>query len=560
MIKRLFLFAFLFSVVLFQSFTLAQIVYEPVGRDIYPFLERLSQKGLIIFDDQVRPVARIYIAEKLLEINSKTDQLTALEKEEAAFYMKDFGLEAEFIRTEKSNSGENHSKLFINYFGNDQFGRLRLFSYSDSLFKLNASPILGMEIGKNAGSKNTHTWNGVGLYGYIGRGLGFSFDFRDNSETGLTIDKTKQFTPVTGVIVAKQDVNNIQYSETHVTLATNWSWGEVSVGKDFMEWGYGESGKLVMSTKAPSFPFVRLDVHPTDWLRFNYFHAWLNSDMIDSASSYPTYINSIIGDSTRNILRNKFMASHTLTITPVKGLDISLGESIIYSDKLEFAYLIPISFFRLTDHYLSGASNSAGGNAQFFFGLSSRNHIKNTHLYGTLFIDEITIEGLFNSEKQRNQFGFMLGGSITDLPVENLTATLEFTKIYPFVYSHYIPTQLYTNESYDLGDWIGNNADRIYASLNYRFIRGLQGSIWGEYIRKGGSGVAADQYTQPQPPFLFGLRTNYTYFGFDVKYEITHEFFARAKFQSSLTSNEMPQGIFNDITARQFMVSLYYGM
>jgi hypothetical protein len=458
------------------------------------------------------------------------------------------------------NPGDDNSKPFLNYFGNDQSGRLRLFSYSDSLFKLNVSPILGIETGKNAGSKTTHTWNGIGLYGYIGQGLGFSFDFRDNSETGQTIDQTKQFTPVTGIIVAKTAINHVEYSETHAILATNWSWGEISVGKDFMEWGYGESGNLVLSTKAPSFPFIRLDIHPTDWLRFNYFHAWLNSGVIDSVSSYPTFVNSMPGMESREIFRNKYLASHTITITPTRGLDISLGESIIYSDKLEIGYLIPINFFRLTDHYLSGSQNNAGGNAQFFLGVNSNNNIKNTHLYGTLFIDEITIEGLFNFQKQRNQFGFMLGGSLTDLPVENLTATLEFTRIYPFVYSHYIPTQLYTNSAYLLGDWMGNNADRIYASLNYRIIRGLQGTIWGEYIRKGESGTVSDQYTQPQSPFLFGLRTNYTYFGFDVKYEITHEFFARAKFQSMLTSNEITAGTFNDITARQFLVSIYYGM
>jgi hypothetical protein len=542
-------FIFFLYIVLFQNYIPAQTVYEPVGSDIYSFLSLLAQKGIIEFNDQIIPVSRIYIAQKLLEIRTKEDQLTRLEKEEALFYNKDFGVELEMLKP------GNHT--FMNYLGNDQFGRLRLFSYSDSLFKLNLSPVLGMELGKNAGSKYTHSWSGLSLYGYIGRGLGFSFDFRDNSETGQTIDRTKQFTPVTGVIIAKTNPNNIEYSEAHAILATDWSWGEISIGKDFMEWGYGKSGKLVLSTKAPSFPFIRLDIHPTNWLWFNYFHAWLNSDVIDSASAYPTYI---VNSSSRTIFRNKFLASHTITVTLVKGLDVSLGESIVYSDKLEIAYLIPINFFRAADHYLSSANNNAGGNSQFFIGLSSRNNIKNTHLYGTLFIDEITFEGLFNSQKQRNQFGFMLGGSLTDLPVENLTATFEFTKIYPFVYSHYIPTQLYTNSSYVMGDWMGNNADRIYASLNYRIIRGLQGTVWGEYIRKGESGTAIDQYAMPQPPFLFGLRNNYTYFGIDIRYEITYELFARAKFQNTLTSNEITKGYFNNISTNEFLISLYYGM
>ena len=177
----------------------------------------------------------------------------------------------------------------------------------------------------------------------------------------------------------------------------DWKWGEFTAGKDFLEWGYGESGKLVLSNKAPSFPFIRLDIHPVPWLRFNYFHGWLTSKVIDSSNIYTT----LSGRFEHGLsYRNKYIASHTLTITPLKGLDISLGESIIYSDKLQISYLMPLMFFKLADHYLSNYDNNIGNNSQFFAGISSRNHIKNTHLYGTLFIDEISIENLFNSQKQ----------------------------------------------------------------------------------------------------------------------------------------------------------------
>jgi len=222
------LFIFIFVFLIFQSLILAQTVYEPVGSDIYSFLSLLSQKGIIEFNDQVKPVSRKYIAQKLLEINSKSDQLTSLEKEEASFYNKEFGIELNFINPQNrlNNSEGTDVHSFMNYLGNDQFGRLRLFSYSDSLFKLNISPILGLSLGKNAGSKYTHTWSGIGLYGYIGNSIGFSFNYRDNSETGVTVDLTKQFTPVTGVIIAKSSSDNIQYSETHAIIATDWSWGK----------------------------------------------------------------------------------------------------------------------------------------------------------------------------------------------------------------------------------------------------------------------------------------------------------------------------------------------
>jgi hypothetical protein len=560
-----FIVLFNFAFLLFTFSLYSQTVYEPISHDgIYKFLDRMAQKGIIVFDDNIRPVSRKYIAEKLEEVKAYSAQsiahseITNLEREELEFYLKDYGMELTEIRNQKSEirpltPENNNSTTILNY---DPYGRWRLFSYSDDLFKINASPILGIQVGKNDGAKQTHTWDGVSLYGYLTDKIGFSFYWRDNDESGDKIDRAKMFTPETGVVVEKGTSNSIQYSEVHANISTDWSWGELTIGKDFLNWGYGESGLLVLSDKAPSFPFIRLDLHPTKWFRFNYIHAWLNSDEIDSVASYPTYRTGI----TRDVFRNKYLASHTLTLTPLTGLDISLGESIVYSDKLEISYLIPIMFFRLADHYLSNANNNAGGNSQFFLGVSSRNNLKNTHLYGTWFIDEITLQGAFDSQKQRNQFGFTLGASVTDLPVNNLTATVEYTKIYPFVYSHYIPTQTYESSSYLMGHWMGNNVDLIYGALNYRFIRGLQATFWAEHIRKGAAGTADQQYEQPQPPFLFGLRNNYTWWGLDIKYEIMHELFVRAQFQSSMQSSEQANDSFVDSKAREFLVSMYYGL
>ena len=511
----------------------------------------MAQKGLIVFNDNIRPVSRKYIAEKFEELKADS-QLTSLEREELDFYLKDYGFELTNDSLDTKRSTLNDYTLF-NY---DPYGRWRLFSYSDNLFKINVSPVLGIEIGKNDGAKQTHTWNGVSLYGYLTDKIGFSFDFRDNDESGDNIDRTKSFTPETGVIVAKSSSNSIQYSEVHANISTDWAWGELTIGKDFLNWGYGESGLLVLSDKAPSFPYIRLDLRPTSWLSFNYIHGWLNSDVIDSSQSYA----SNYPGHQREIYRSKYFSTHTITVTPTKGLDVSLGESIIYSDKEEVSYLIPVMFFRAAQHYLNSGKDYTGSNSQFFLSISSRNNLKNTHFYSTLFIDEITLAGLFDPQRQRNQIGFTLGGSITDLPVENLTITTEYTKIYPYVYSNYFQTQTYENSSYLLGHWMGNNADLIYTSLNYFMRRGLQATIWGEYIRKGGVETALQDATQPQPPFLFGLRNNYTWWGIDVKYEIMHELFIRGKFQSSLLSSEQSNGTFIDTKAKEFLMSLYYGL
>jgi hypothetical protein len=578
------------SWILFSTISFSQNVYEPIHSDVYVFLDLMAQKGIIQFHDEIRPVSRAYIAQKLLELKeagnrkpASGSKLTGLEIEELEFYLKDFGME---ITNLNKNSGDvvkvvssfdilnkpvnkqpaGNSDImrsfipadtaFTTILSKDQFDRFRLFSYGDSLFQLNASPVLGYELGSKDGAKYSHRWDGLYMYGYLSDNIGFSFRFQDNSEDGTTIDPAKIFTPATGVVISKRDLNNIQYSEINANLAYNWSWGDLSIGKDFLNWGYGQSGLLVLSDKAPSFPFIRLDIHPVSWLRFNYIHAWLNSGVIDSSASYST----LVPGEDRIIFRSKYLASHTITLTPSYGLDISLGESIVYSDKLELCYLFPIMFFRSAEAFLTQGNDGAGGNSQFFLGVSSRDQIKNTHLYGTLFIDEITLEGLFNPLTQRNQIGFTLGGSVTDLPLDNSTFTLEYTKIYPYVYNNYIQTQVYQSSGYLLGDWIGDNADLIYASLNYRFIRGLQATVWGQYIRKGAEETVAQDGIQPQPPFLFGLRTHYAYLGAELKYEITHELFARFQYQTTKVSTQQPDLSFSSDRLNEFYVALYYGI
>lgn len=563
-----------FYLLVITSLTFSQTVYEPINSSVYDFLDRMAQKGLINFDDNVKPVSRVYIAEKLRKLSrleagtDKGELLTAVEKEDLSFYLKDYGIELkEFpiskleelkskIETALGANIPSIEKPQTTIFNFDPYDRWRLFSYSDNLFKLNISPVLGYTLGTRDGAKYSHRWDGVYLYGYLGNHIGFSFNFRDNSEDGTTIDRTKNFTPTTGVIIAKADLNNIQYSSINTNITANWAWGDFTIGKDFLNWGYGQSGLLVLSGKAPSFPYIRLDLHPVSWLRFNYIHAWLNSDIIDSSALYATYRAGF----NRDQFRSKYLASHSITVTPTRGLDVSLGESIVYSDQLQPIFLIPIMFFRAADHYLSQANNSAGGNSQFFMGISSRNQIKNTHLYGTLFIDEITLEGLFNPQKQRNQLGFTLGGSVTDLPIDNLTFTLEFTKIYPYVYTHFIPTQTYQSSGYVMGDWIGNNADLVYGALNYHFLRGLQATLWGQYIRKGGQGTVNGQYVQPQPPFLFGLRTDYTYMGLNINYEIMHELNARFQYRTTKISQEQTDHTYKDNKLNEVYFSLSYGL
>jgi hypothetical protein len=104
------------------------------------------------------------------------------------------------------------------------------------------------------------------------------------------------------------------------------------------------------------------------------------------------------------------------------------------------------------------------------------------------------------------------------------------------------------------------NADQIYASIKYRFLRGLEANVFGRYIRKGEEGNIEGTFIQPQPAFLFGLRTNYTFFGVQAQYEILHEFFVRAKYQVTKTSKEQEDNNFVDKNIQEFHFAVYYGL
>ena len=591
---QLFLLLLTSYILLLTSNLSAQGIPEPMQKDIYQFLSRLSQKGIIELKDEIRPLSRQYIYNKLLEVNEKilvrrggTNEklkidpklnLTEIEKQELKFYLQDYNIESSTEYPVLSNEQENvisnpalageksKDSLLTSYVShltsqpeiftlNWSRNYFRLFTYSSDIFRINIDPIFGIKIGSRDGSSYKHYYGGARFYGYLGSNLALSFDFRDNTESGDKLDRTKTFTPETGIIRSLGKPNSFQYSEIRTSISYNWKWGSITAAKDFLNWGYGKSGLIVNSSKAPSFPFIRLDLQPADWVSFNYTHAWLSSNVVDSSEVYASLRNGV----NRISFREKYLASHTITLYPIQGLSVSLGESVVYSDKLEMAYLFPLMFFRAADHYLSKNNNNAGANSQFFFGISSRNQISNTHLYGSILIDEIALADMFNPERERNQTAFTLGASVVDLPIDNLNLTLEYTKIYPFVYRHYIPTQTYESDNYTLGHWMGHNADLLYGSLEYRIFRGLKTELWARYIRKGGDGVVDDQYTRPSKPFLFGLRNNYADFGFEVSYQFLNDLYFKLIYQNNTTSTEQNDGTFIDKKMNEFYFSLNYG-
>ncbi|MBC7743604.1 MAG: hypothetical protein H7096_00710 [Flavobacterium sp.] len=519
MIKTLIKAFFILVAVFLQTgISNGQVVWENPKSGVYPFLSRQAQKGIISLDDIIQPISRKHIYDKLIELASSTVSLSSVEQKELGFYLIEY---SEFNKDLPDSSG---------ILKNDEAGRWRFLSVKKGDFILRGDPVLQSSLVLGDG-KNVFTWsNGINFWGHAGNHFAFQASFRDITESGKRIDSIRKFTQEPGIVrTISENKQKLNYTDLRGYVSYGWENGSISVGKDQLLSGYGEGGRIILSDKAPSYPLIRLDYQPLKWLKFNYSHAWLHSNLIDSARSYSTG-NNVYGG-IRETYIPKYLASHSFTFIPTKGLTLTLGESIVYSDRLEIGYLIPVMFFKAYDHYSSRYKINTGGNGQFFFQASSRNHIKNTHLYGSFFIDEIRTSAIFNRDQSRNQVGIQLGGSLTDVFVPYLTTGLEYTRINPFVYQNLAPVQNYSSQDYGLGDWIGQNADRLTATLKYNPYPRLSVNLRLDYLRKGKDGSVNDQYfAQPQPKFLTGGFETQKQLLLDLRYELKHKLYLNAAY------------------------------
>ena len=513
----------LFACLLLTSFAgFSQVIYENPNNPVYKYLSRQAQKGNIEYNDLIQPISRRDIVGYLSTLQGLEEKLSTTEKKELAFYQQEF---SEF---------NDNFKDSTTFFRKDQYDRWRFLSVKNKDFFLRGDPAMTFESFTGGGKNVFRTATGLTFWGHAGKHIGFQVYFQDITDKGNGIDSTRRFTPETGILRTANvnpNAKTVNYSDVRGSITYSWNNGSISVGKDQMLWGYGQNGRLVLSDKAPSYPMIRFDYSPLKWLRFNYMHAWLNSAVIDSARSYNKG-NNLYGNN-RELYAKKYFVTHTLTFLPAKGLTLSVGESMVYSDDFDPGYLLPIMFFKAYDQYQSRYKLSTGSNGQFFFNASSRNFIPKTHLYASLFIDEIRTGSIFDKSKSRNQLGYNIGATRTDVGLQYLTLGLEYTRINPFVYNNLIPAQTYENQGYLLGDWIGQNADRVTAWATYNPLPRLTATVQFDYIRKGREGSLLDQYwAEPEPPFLSqGPVQTQKQLLIQANYELVHKLYLRTSYQ-----------------------------
>lgn len=456
---KLLMFFFLLSL----SAVRGQQVYEHISNQaVYEFMEELANEKIIQINSAVKPFSRTFIASCLQNAIKKKDELNPRQFKELMFYSNAFGLEINdsLILNPRFNILK-HSEGFG--FDLNPFAGF----YQDSIFRFQAQVLYGWELYSNSNGMERYNYGGLQAHAYINKNWGLYASLRDNHFTEA-FNKKDHLTNLQGGSFKGRD-GGVDWSEMRGGISYSWVWGNIGLIKDHFIWGTNQKGATFFSGRQPSFAHISLKLKPAYWLEFNYIHGWLVSNVYDSIRSYPDS-----GGRYRTLMRNKWISANLFTITPIPGLNVSFGNSIIYSDQDYAAYWIPLFIYKPVDHTLN-ATNSlgeSGQNSQLFLDISIR-LIKHLHVYGSLFSDEISFKRMGNPE-EHNFFTWKGGFRLTNYPIKNLSVLGEYTFSLPGNYQHPISTTTYQSNLYNLGYYLGDNSDEIYIGLLYLPLRGLR--------------------------------------------------------------------------------------
>ena len=489
-------------------FALVALLTFPLGRDgvgylyaqripeaieyteIYDFLEELTTDGVISSNAAVKPYTRDYIARLLAEAQSRDSLLNKRQRDDLQFYMQDYALELDTLPTYYSY-GHRHVTQWITPVSNLSLADPSLHILTkDKIFKMRVRPILGMDLYYNKKGLLTHRWYGAEIQMDIAHHLSIWGSIRDNSWKGTGLLKDAYFpdiyAKIDGAKLTKPGyLNNlpgVQYKEANyggdfsdsrggISLYA-W-WGSIGVQRERIQWGDAQHCSNILSAHNPAVPMLTLQLTPCKWFQFDYFHAWLVSNVLDSTNYY---IENYEEGKTKLNYRpyNKFMAANMFTFMPCKYVQFSFGNSIVYAERnVQAAYFIPIAFFKSLDHLLTKGVNSENQNSQAFATITVRptDHLR---LYGSFFLDEFKLSRLKKSDPQKNPISYLVGFNWSGWPVKGLSLRGEFMRTYIATYSHSISVLDYTSNTYNMGHYMRDNSQSIFVQVAYRPVRGLR--------------------------------------------------------------------------------------
>ena len=327
----------------------------------------------------------------------------------------------------------------------------------------------------------------------------------------------------------------------------------VQLGREDVTLGYGYGSKLILSGDNPAMDFIK----------FNFDYG-----IISYTSLHASTVGYFSADRNQNY--TKYFAHNHLKLKFNNLFDIGIGETMIYSGRgIELGYLSPIGFYKFIEMEIQDRDN---GN--LYFDLQTK-FVKNLELQATFLLDENILSNLGDLEKFTNKTAYQVGAFwYQPLNINDLSLILEYTRIRPYVYTHFDIKNNYTAFGANLGHRIGPNADELMIRTNYNFNEWLRGTLEYRYQRKGNNIYADDGtliknvggdialthgYVLPtdRAYFLDGERVNTNFFSAGFRFEPIRDFIFDISYNINNSKNTT-KNISSEINYALFRFTLEY--
>ncbi len=482
----------LLVVYLFANLSLkAQSVDLDFNHWIYDFLTKMEARGLFNkFDAGMKPYSRQEIANLLYQIHQKSAvNPTLLSKAEKGLLEQ---FKGEFYDELAAKNIEIQSRYYERHPVRWKEGENRL--YLDFYFRENLGLMTGDQYPKSD-YRTEMTLGGI-LRGDLGKNFSFFVDVQ-NRMRSVEDSLKEQFDPSQGQPIVTTGAH--AFSDQAVAyLKWQLPGFTLKFGRDYLRWGPGYRGGLTISQNNPPFDMILLQ---TRFQRFNfqYFHGFLNSKF-----------------------EHKYLIGHRVELKVTNWLYLSGTETVIYGNRdLEWQYLNPLMPYHVAEHHLGDKDNN-----MMSFDISAY-PFKNQKYYAEFFLDD------FSSSESwfryiGNKFAFLVGGYWTaPLGLKDLDLRLEYTRVEPFVYTHYDSGNTYLNYDQIIGYWTGPNSDNLFLEANYWLFKDVHLKFSWEQVRRGRGDVSVfpTKADGDQKYFLDGVVEKQRIWSFQIKDQLFKDVF-----------------------------------
>jgi hypothetical protein len=485
-----------------ENLRLSQKVVS-IDNSVYDVLDHYETSGVLPFLPAARPYSKQMVVEYLNTL-LQSPELSKTEKKYISNYVHDFerAVNGFIIRQEPSeklftvlgaaasiqgrnatgnNGSYSTSSIMEPFFAGDLGSNISYFAgMGGSIDRLAADPFYESYV-KNGEVHFPHEHIGYSYHPYM-------FDY-ESMWAHVPLDASSgEGGPLQHVFTA-----GMIY---HAELSGSWFDNalRLSFHNQRRSWGIG-GNNLNLSARARRFPGVELIIQPNNWLRY----SMLTGSLFHYANQSPWYKQNIYGYDLGNV--QKMLSLHMVEFMPLNWLQISLTGGNIWSKRFEPAYILPFLFPHLMQIDVGDHDNLS---------MSLNVSVKLPQMgkvWFSTFIDEMRFverENLLNLP--RNRYAWQAGWNSTLLSslIPLTKTTLSYTRVTPYVYTHYPEADFntfgsvrpvdmtYTHDGSNLGFYLPPNSAEIKLCITNLAIENLKLMLDNRYIIHGTNDLSSD--------------------------------------------------------------------